>query len=177
MQLNIQCLELLWEKNSCLSEGDLHLGSRLLLKHNRYELLLNLSCSNVSSCLIGAVSPRIHWVVFFFFFLTDVTLRSWSKILTKKSSKQQWNIIHVHQLIPRCSLGNVQPWKSSLSWKCPMSCHYFVLHSLSCASDEWNAGMLVKFWGGSDLFQYHRMWSFLHSYSCLLLLLSLPANT
>lgn len=68
MQLNIQGLELLWEKNSCLSEGDLHLGSRLLLKHNRYELLLNLSCSNVSSCLIGAVSPRIHWVVFFFFF-------------------------------------------------------------------------------------------------------------
>lgn len=34
------------------------------MKHNRYELLPNLSCSNVSSCLIGAISPRIHWGFF-----------------------------------------------------------------------------------------------------------------
>lgn len=72
MQLNIQGLELLCKKNSCLSGGELYLGSELLLKHNRYELLPNLSCSNVSSCLIGAVSLRIHLG----FFLTDITLPS-----------------------------------------------------------------------------------------------------
>lgn len=72
MQLNIQDLELLCKKNARLREGSPHLGSRLTLKHNRYELLPNHSCSNVSSCLIGAISPRIHWD----FFLTDITLHS-----------------------------------------------------------------------------------------------------
>lgn len=87
MLFNIQGLELLC-KISCLKEGSLHLVSQFTLKHNRYEILPNLSCSNVSFCLIGAVSLRICWG----FFLTDITLHSWSKILTKKSSKQQWNI-------------------------------------------------------------------------------------
>lgn len=68
----MQDLELLCKKNVCLSEGSLRLGSRLTLKHNRYELLPNHSCSNVPSHLIGAISPRIHWG----FFLTDITLHS-----------------------------------------------------------------------------------------------------
>lgn len=101
IQLYIQGLELLCKRNSCLSEGDLHLGS-LTLKHNRYELLPNLSCSNVSSCLIGAISPRICWG--FFSWLT-VTLHPWSKILTKKYSKQQWNIHSCVSTYPRVGLG------------------------------------------------------------------------
>lgn len=111
MQLNIQGPELLCKKNSCLSEGELHLGSELLLKHNRYELLPNLSCSNVFSCLIGAVSLRIHLG----FFLTDVTFIPEASYLQRNPQNNNGIFIHLHQLILRCHLGNLQPWESSLS--------------------------------------------------------------
>lgn len=111
MQLTIQGLELLCKKNSCLSEGELHLGSELLSKPSRYELLPHLSCSNVSSCLTGAVSPRIHLG----FFLTDITFIPEASYLQRNPQNNNGIFIHLHQLIPRCHLGNVRPWESSLS--------------------------------------------------------------
>nr|KAF6485395.1 hypothetical protein HJG63_010612 [Rousettus aegyptiacus] len=122
MHLNIQGLELLCKENPCLSEVSL-VSSWLTLKHNRYELLPNLSCSNVSSCLIGAISPRICWG----FFLTDVTLTLESRYLHRNPQNNNGIFIHVHQLIPRCSY---EIWSPG-NLLCPESALWAVITFLS----------------------------------------------
>lgn len=170
MQLNIQGLELLCKMNPCLSEDRLHLGAWLTLKYNRYELLLNLACSNVSSCLIGAISPRICWG----FFLIDVTLHSWREILTKKSSKQQWNIHSCASTYPQVRFRKFAALGIFFVLKIPVGCHYFlVLDSLSWTFGErkmevhwcwWNLEKIQIWFGfvGCGLF-----WPFLPSPSLL----------